>query len=109
MSDQKLDEGEAAPSVPLAERRSQSRLGDLLFKYIVMIAAIAVVVLVALLAVELFQGSSSALTTFGLSFFVTTTWDPVHSIFGALPFIYGTLVTSAIALVIGVPISLGVA
>ena len=74
-----------------------------------MAAAIGVVGIVVLLALELIQGSGSSLTTFGPSFFSSTTWDPVKSIFGALPFIYGTLVTSAIALVIGVPISLGVA
>ena len=74
-----------------------------------MAAAIAIVGLMAALAIELIQGSSSSLTTFGAGFFSSTVWDPVHSIFGALPFIYGTLVTSAIALVIGVPISIGVA
>jgi phosphate transport system permease protein len=109
LSDQKHEQADGAPLVPTADRQSQSRIGDLAFKYIVMAAAVSVVVLVVLLAIELFQGSSSALTTFGFSFFISTTWDPVHSIFGALPFIYGTLVTSVIALIIGVPISLGVA
>jgi len=74
-----------------------------------MAAAISVVVLLAALAVELVQGSNESLAKFGAGFLATTIWDPVHNIFGALPFIYGTLVTSVIALIIGVPISLGVA
>ena len=109
MSDQKFEEGETAPPIPLSDRRGQSRIGDLIFKDVVLAAAIAVVAIVVLLAVELIQGSGLSLSAFGGSFFTTTTWDPVHSIFGALPFIYGTLVTSAIAVVIGVPISFGVA
>ena len=109
MNDQKLEEGKAAPPTPLSEKRGQSKIGDLVFKDIVMAAAIAVVAIVVLLAVELIQGSSLSLSNFGGGFFTSTTWDPVHNIFGALPFIYGTLVTSGIALVIGVPISLGVA
>jgi len=74
-----------------------------------MAAAVGIVVLMILLALELFSGSALSIEKFGASFFTTTIWDPVHSIFGALPFIYGTLVTSAIALIIGVPISIGVA
>jgi phosphate transport system permease protein len=61
------------------------------------------------LAVELFMGSADTINRFGLSFFTGSKWDPDHEIFGSLPFIYGTLLTSAIAIVIGLPISLGVA
>jgi len=108
MSNQEL-EGAVATQPDLAQRVSQSKLGDLIFKIVVGAAAVAVVVLVALLAIELFNGSSLSIVAFGSAFFTTSVWDPVHNIFGALPFIYGTLVTSAIALVIGVPISIGVA
>lgn len=82
---------------------------DTLLKGAVAAAAAFVLFLLLLLAYELLSGSRLTLEAFGLKFFVTTTWDPVHSIFGALPFIYGTLLTSAIALVISIPISIGVA
>ena len=83
--------------------------GDLVLKSLVAAAAIVVVALLAALAVELVTHSSLSLTTFGPSFLIGTTWDPVHQIFGALPFIFGTVVTSLLALLIGLPIGLGVA
>jgi phosphate transport system permease protein len=83
--------------------------GDLILKSLVAAAAIAVVGLLIALAVELLMGSSQSISTFGLSFLVTSTWDPVHEIFGALPFLFGTIVTSALALLIGLPVGLGVA
>lgn len=89
--------------------RTRLKLGDGIFKGLVMAAAIAIVVLLAALAVELIQGSSQSLSKFGLGFFTSTVWNPVTSVFGALPFVYGTILTSVIALIIGVPISLGVA
>jgi phosphate transport system permease protein len=95
--------------VVVARTSRRIRLGDRIFKGLVMAAAIAVVGLMLVLALELIQGSGPTFSLFGLTFFSSTVWDPVHSIFGALPFIYGTLVTSAVALVIGVPISIGVA
>ena len=55
------------------------------------------------------MGSADTINRFGLSFLSGIKWDPDHEIFGSLPFIYGTLVTSAIAIIIGLPISLGVA
>jgi phosphate transport system permease protein len=92
-----------------SRNKRNSKFGDKVFKGLVMAAAITIIGLMAALAVELFQGSSVSLGTFGLGFFSSSVWDPVHNIFGGLPFIYGTLVTSAIALIIGVPISIGVA
>lgn len=61
------------------------------------------------LAAELFVDSSDTITKFGFSFLTGSKWDPEHQIFGALPFVYGTLLTSAIAVLIGLPISIGVA
>lgn len=65
--------------------------------------------LLVAIAIELFTDSMASIIKFGPGFLVGTTWDPVHEIFGALPFIYGTLLTSAIAILIGLPISIGVA
>jgi phosphate transport system permease protein len=62
-----------------------------------------------LLVFELYVNSAAARAKFGLSFLVTQTWDPVAGQFGALPFIYGTLVTSALALLIGIPLGVGAA
>ncbi|MGD0328955.1 MAG: phosphate ABC transporter permease subunit PstC [Nitrososphaeria archaeon] len=83
--------------------------GDIILKAVVAMAAVFIVCLLGSLALELFSGSNLSIAKFGLSFVIGRTWDPVHEIFGALPFIYGTLLTSAIALLIGLPISIGVA
>ncbi|MDV3244894.1 MAG: phosphate ABC transporter permease subunit PstC [Nitrososphaerales archaeon] len=94
------------PSPRIGEKRLK---GDSVLKTIVGTAAVAVVALLAMLGLELYLGSRLSISAFGLSFIPGTTWDPVHSVFGALPFIYGTVVTSVLALLIGLPISLGVA
>jgi phosphate transport system permease protein len=88
---------------------SKKRYGDPTFRILVTVFAAAIVVLALALFYELVVGSYPSLTRFGLRFFINSTWDPSRDIFGALPMIYGTLVTSAIALLIGVPVSLGVA
>jgi phosphate transport system permease protein len=88
--------------------------GDNLFKILAaLLAASAAVILIAT-GYELFVGSSPVLQRFGLYFFTGTKWNPVETrvnpeIYGALPYLLGTLVTSAIALLIGVPLSLGIA
>jgi phosphate transport system permease protein len=62
-----------------------------------------------LLVFELWQESSLARHKFGLHFFVTRVWDPVAEQFGALPFIYGTLITATVSLVLAVPLGIGAA
>ena len=69
----------------------------------------SVVALAGLLAWELWRNSALSRHAFGLSFLVTQTWDPVAGQFGALAFVYGTVMTSAIALLIAVPLGVGVA
>ena len=83
--------------------------GDQILRGLVASAAIAVVILLLALGAELIIHSSLSLVTFGPSFLIGTTWDPVHQIFGALPFLFGTILTSILALLIGLPIGLGVA
>src|SRR5208337_5306521 len=61
------------------------------------------------IALALIAGSRQSLKAFGWHFLISTEWDPVNDQFGALPFIYGTAVSSALALIIAVPLSLGVA
>jgi phosphate transport system permease protein len=83
--------------------------GDVILKTAVAAAALFIIVLLVTLATELYAGSASSIGRFGPAFLSGQIWDPSHEIFGALPFIYGTLLTSAIAILIGLPISLGVA
>ena len=71
--------------------------------------AVAVVVLVAGMAVELTRQSWMAIEKFGLAFWTTETWDPVSGDFGARPFIWGTLYSSVLALLLAAPVALGIA
>jgi phosphate transport system permease protein len=87
----------------------RANLSDRLFRLATLGFALAILALMLLFAWELFHYSRLARQQFGWSFLHTSTWDPVNGQFGALPFIYGTLVTSAIALLIAVPLGLGTA
>ena len=71
--------------------------------------AAAVVVLVAGMAIELTRQSWMAIEKFGLAFWTTDTWDPVSGDFGARPFIWGTLYSSVLALLLAAPVALGIA
>ncbi len=84
-------------------------LGDILFKNLTFLFALIVFSLVFLMAYEMYSQSQLSLHKFGLSFLSGTTWDPVQEEYGAWPFIYGTLVSSALALIIALPLSVGVA
>src|SRR5437016_6707125 len=96
--------------MPARERMAPpSRFGDRAFEWLTLAMASAVVVLVILIGLELWNGSSLAIKRFGFHFLTTSTWDPVAEQFGALPFIYGTLVSSAIALIIAVPLGIATA
>jgi len=83
--------------------------GDFIFKAFVGFFAMGILVLAFLLFRELFIGSALSRDTFGSGFLTGSTWDPVNEIFGALPFIFGTLVSSFLSLLIAVPFSLGIA
>jgi phosphate transport system permease protein len=83
--------------------------GDRLYKLLITAAALSVLLLVVAIGYELWQSSSLSREKFGLDFITIADWDPVAESFGALPFILGTLITSIIALVIAIPIGLGVA
>ncbi len=85
--------------------------GDNLFKILAAIIAASALVILIITAYTLIAGSTSVLERFGINFFVGTKWNPVEGreVFGALPYVLGTLATSSIALLIGVPISLGIA
>jgi len=89
--------------------RGNSAMTDHGFRWLMLICALTIFAIVALIAWELFVRSQLTIHKFGLSFFVKQAWDPVNGNFGALPFIYGTLVSSIVALIIAVPLAVGVA
>ena len=95
------------PAAGVSLERGSS--GDRVFRVLLTLAAVAIPVLVGFLVYELWSGAQLAVERFGLDFVTTSAWDPVSEKFGAVPLIFGTLLSSLLALVIAVPLSLGVA
>jgi phosphate transport system permease protein len=85
------------------------RLADVLFHGAVLVCALAILAVVGLVLYELISKSQLSWHAFGLKFFLSQNWDPVNDQFGALPFIYGTIVSSLLALILAVPLAVGVA
>ena len=94
---------------PPARRRGAPRWQDALFEKTTMFFALSVLGMLLAILIALSIAAVPAIEKFGFGFFVTDVWNPVTKNFGALAPIYGTLVTSAIALLIGVPVSFGIA
>ena len=92
-----------------ASGRRGGVVGDVLFRSLTFLFAALVLLILGGVIVALLEGALPAFRTFGLSFVVTEVWNPVTEKFGALASIYGTLVTSAIAMLIGIPVAFGVA
>ncbi|GAB3243381.1 ABC transporter permease [Chitinimonas naiadis] len=90
-------------------RTQRFRLADAVFFNLTRGAALLVLVLLTAIAVSLIWGSWNSITQFGAQFLISPSWDPVNEKFGAWRPIQGTLITSAIALMIGVPVSFGIA
>ena len=86
-----------------------SDLPDVAFAWAMRLCGLAVVALLGLIVYELINRSQLSWHAFGWKFFANSDWNPVEEQFGALPFIYGTLVSSLLSLVIAVPLSVGVA
>jgi len=96
-------------AVARAKVLDRLRLGDATFRQVTRAAALGVLLLLSGVMISLVAGSLPALRTFGLGFLTTERWNPVTEKFGALAPIYGTLVTSFIALLIAVPVGLMIA
>jgi phosphate transport system permease protein len=94
---------------PPSERKVVGVWRDWVFEHMTLFFALLVLGLLAGILVALAIAATPALEKFGIGFFFTNVWNPVKGIFGGLAPIYGTLVTSAIALLIGVPVSFGIA
>jgi phosphate transport system permease protein len=93
-----------------AHPRFQVRpFGDRIFSFVTAALALAILTVLASLAIVLVNESRPSLAAFGWRFAFSSEWDPVNEQYGALPFIYGTAVSSALALLIAAPLSLGVA
>lgn len=92
-----------------AIRISGSAPGDRVYDGAITFFALCVPLLLGLIAVEIATAGWPAFHRFGLSFLTSSAWDPVHGRFGAAPAIYGTLVSSAIALCLATPLAIGVA
>ena len=87
------------------------RLGgpDRIFKGVTSIFSAAAILLLAAMALVMFRESLPAIKAFGWRFLVNVDWDPVQDVYGSLPYIYGTLVSSLLALALAVPVALGIA
>src|ERR1700687_1840345 len=97
---------------PIAGSRSflrRLREGDGIARLITCLFAVSTVLVTVLLILELWQGSVLPRHKFGFDFFRTSVWDPIFEQFGALPFIYGTLITAGVSLLIAVPLGIGAA
>src|SRR5882724_5203183 len=86
-----------------------SRRADAAFFYAMLACGVSVLALVGLIVYELITKSSLSWHAFGWKFFFRSEWDPVNDQYGALPFVYGTIVSSILALIIAVPLAVGVA
>ena len=90
-------------------KAGDSRVADRAFYYAMLACALSVIAIVGLIVYELITKSGLSWHAFGLKFFFRSEWDPVNDQYGALPFVYGTIVSSALALIIAVPLAIGVA
>jgi phosphate transport system permease protein len=99
----------AVDQVDRARVLQRLRLGDIAFRHITRAAALAVLIILGGIIVSLVWGSLPALRTFGVSFLYQEVWNPVTEQFGAIAPIYGTIVTSLIAMLIAVPVGLFIA
>ena len=89
--------------------RSDVHWGDRLFAWGVTLAAFGTAFLLFFIGFFLYRSASPAIQKFGMGFFVSSVWDPVQEVFGAFPVIYGTVVSSALGILIAAPLSIGVA
>lgn len=103
-------EPDSASQAP-AERAltSGAHVGDRVFSLVTGVFALLVLALPVVMIALLYRASHLSITTFGPGFLTSTAWDPVREDFGALPFIWGTVVSSLLALCLAVPVSLGLA
>ncbi len=98
-----------ARTVALATPSRVRNPGDRFFRLLAGAMAASVLLIMGGMVAAMVRAGLPAIRAFGLGFFVGSTWDPVQGVFGALPFVYGTVVSSVFALLLAVPLALGVA
>ena len=96
-------------ALPRAAAARGGAIGDFLFRHLTFLFALLVLLILGGVVVALVEGALPALRAFGVPFLFAGVWNPVTEKFGALAPIYGTLVTSAIAMLVGIPVAFGVA
>jgi phosphate transport system permease protein len=100
----------AAPVVARGDQMSPpSRMGDRFFKWLTLAMAVSVGILIVVVSFSLYRGSHLAMQKFGVGFLTSSTWDPVREQYGAWPFIFGTVVSSLLALLMAVPLGVATA
>src|SRR5580700_6573321 len=99
----------AGPSWGLRALLRRLSSGDEIARLVTLLFALSTVLITVLLLLQLWVNSAESRHAFGWHFFVSQTWDPVFNKFGALPFVYGTLVTSALGMFFAIPLGLGAA
>jgi ABC-type phosphate transport system permease subunit len=98
-----------ADAFTLRRRPPSEKLIDLGFRQLTLVLASAVAIVLLGIFLTVFQGAREAISSFGLSFLTTSSWDPVNEQYGAFIAIYGTLVTSILSLAIAIPLGVGTA
>ena len=98
-----------ADAFTLRRRPASERLLDIGFRQLTLCLAALVALVLLAIVLTVFHGSREAMATFGLKFLTTSSWDPVNGTYGAFTAIYGTLVSSLLALLIAVPLGVGTA
>jgi phosphate transport system permease protein len=94
--------------VTLRRRRPFDRFADIALKTLTILAAIVALIAIGEIAYQVIDGARPAISAFGLDFLTGTTWNPVTNVFGAGTFLFGTVVTSAIALCIATPLGIAI-
>jgi phosphate transport system permease protein len=105
---QRVSAVSTASTLRASRRRLLDRVGDLGLRGVTLAAALGVLALLAAIVYKVLSLAHPAWSKSGLGFVTGRTWDPVHEIFGALPFVYGTAISSLIALVLATPLAIGI-
>jgi phosphate transport system permease protein len=95
--------------ISASQEFNSARVLSRVFRWLTFIFAFSIIAILGWITAELFYVALPAIREFGLQFLATQRWDPVTEVYGALPQIYGTLVSSLIALLLAVPLGIGVA
>src|ERR687888_2547371 len=96
-------------SLRVSRRRRGDKVGDVSLRLVTLLAALGAVVLLGAIVWKVIALGWPSISDYHLGFITATTWDPVHKAFGALPFIYGTAISSLIALIISTPLAIAIA